>query len=105
MLPCADDGEERRSWFVYAVRLPRGADRDATVADLAQRGVEAKAYMPCIHLLTHIASASATSPGSFPVAEDASERLLALPFFPGIEPAQVERVCEALEEALQGNWT
>ena len=29
VLPCADEGEERRSWFVYAVRLPRGADRDA----------------------------------------------------------------------------
>ena len=44
--PARDDGEERRSWFVYAVRLPADADRDAVVADLAQRGVEAKAYMP-----------------------------------------------------------
>ena len=53
LLPCADREPERRSWFVYAVRLPAGADRDAVVADLAQRGVEAKAYMPCIHLMPH----------------------------------------------------
>ena len=24
VLPCADDGAERRSWFIYAVRLPNG---------------------------------------------------------------------------------
>ena len=105
LLPCRDREPERRSWFVYAVRLPRGADRDAVVADLAQRGVEAKAYMPCIHLLAPYRERFGHRPGELPVAEDASARLLALPFFPGITEGQVERVCEALEEALRGNWT
>src|SRR5690606_20971769 len=50
VLPCDDRDLERRSWFVYAVRLPRGCDRDGVVADLARRGIQAKAYMPCIHL-------------------------------------------------------
>ena len=45
VLPCADRGPERRSWFVYAVRLPRGADRDAVVADLSQRGVDIADYL------------------------------------------------------------
>jgi perosamine synthetase len=105
VLPCADRGEERRSWFVYAVRLPKGSDRDAVVAELDQRGVGAKAYMPCIHLLAPYRERFGYEPGLLPVAEDASERLLALPFFPGITDAQVERSCEALEEALEGNWT
>ncbi len=105
VLPCADRGEERRSSFVYAVRLPKGAERDAVVADLTQRGVGAKAYMPCIHLLEPYRERFGHKPGQLPVAEDASERLLALPFFPGITEAQIERCCEALEEALQGNWT
>jgi perosamine synthetase len=105
VLPCLDRGAERRSWFIYAVRLPRDADRNAVVADLAQRGVEAKAYMPCIHLLEPYRERFGHRPGELPVAEDASARLLALPFFPGISPGQVEHVCEALEEALQGNWT
>jgi perosamine synthetase len=104
VLPCADRGDERRSWFVYAVRLPSGADRDAVVADLGQRGVEAKAYMPCIHLLEPYRERFGHREGELPVAEDASARLLALPFHPGIGEAEVERVCEALEEALQGNW-
>jgi perosamine synthetase len=104
VLPCADQDAERRSWFIYAVRLPSGADRDAVVGDLAQRGVEAKAYMPCIHLMDHIRERFGYRAGQFPVAEDASARLLALPFFPSITDGQVDRVCEALAEALRGNW-
>ena len=105
VLPCADRGGERRSWFVYAVRLPRGADRDAVVADLAQRGIAAKAYMPCIHLMPHYRERFGYREGQFPVSEDASERLLALPFFGGIAELEVDRVCEALAEALRGHWT
>jgi perosamine synthetase len=105
VLPCADAGEARRSWFVYAVRLPAGADRDAVLADLDQRGIEAKAYMPSIHLLEHMRERFGFRDGRFPVAEDASARLLALPFFPELLEAQVDRVCEAIAEALRGDWT
>lgn len=104
VLPCADRGAERRSWFVYAVRLPAGSDRDAVLASLAERGIEAKAYMPCIHLMPHYRERFGYREGQFPVAEDASARLLALPFFGGIAEVQVDRVCEALGEALRGRW-
>jgi perosamine synthetase len=105
VLPCSDRDAERRSWFVYAVRVPKLADRDAIVADLDQRGVEAKAYMPAIHLMRHYRERFGFEPGQFPVAEDASDRLLALPFFPEITEAQIDRVCEALAEAMRGEWT
>ena len=104
VLPCADRGSERRSWFVYAVRLPEGVDRDSVVADLAQRGIEAKAYMPCIHLLPHLRERFGFREGQFPVAEDASARLLALPFFGALPESAIDRVCEALGEALRGRW-
>jgi perosamine synthetase len=105
VLPCAEIGEQRRSWFIYAVRLPVQADRDAVVADLAQRGIEAKAYMPSIHLMSFYRERFGFEEGQFPVAEDASARLLALPFFTTISEAEIDRVCEALAEALKGNWT
>jgi perosamine synthetase len=104
VLPCRDRGEERRSWFVYAVRLPTAADRDAVVADLANRGIEAKAYMPSIHLMPHYRERFGYRDGQFPVAEDASARLLSLPFFPAMTEEQVERVFEALDETLSGSW-
>jgi perosamine synthetase len=105
VLPCADLDDAQRSWFVYAVRLPAGADRDAVVADLAQRGVEAKAYMPAIHLMAFYRERFGFEEGQFPVAEDASARLLALPFFSTITESEIDRVCEALGEALRGDWT
>jgi perosamine synthetase len=105
VLPCTDQGEARRSWFIYAVRLPAGADRDAVVADLAQRGIEAKAYMPAIHLMSFYRERFDLEEGQFPVAEDASARLLALPFFSTITQSQIDRVCEALAEALRGEWS
>ena len=66
VLPCTDRGAERRSWFVYAVRLPASADRDAVIAGLAQRGIEAKAYMPCIHLMAHMRERFELRPGPVP---------------------------------------
>jgi perosamine synthetase len=105
VLPCADRGEERRSWFVYAVRLPTAADRDAVIADLAQRGIQAKAYMPSIHLMPFYRERFGFREGMLPVAEEASARLLSLPFFPRMTEWQVERVCEALDEALTGTWS
>jgi dTDP-4-amino-4,6-dideoxygalactose transaminase len=95
----AGRGSERRSWFVYPVRLAAGIDRDAAIAGLAERGIAAKAYLPCIHLFPHLRELGWRR-GQFPVAEETSSRSLALPFFPAMTDAQVGRVCEALAEIL-----
>jgi perosamine synthetase len=95
----ASRGPERRSWFVYTVKLDPSVDRDTTITRLAERGVASKAYLPCIHLFPHLRELGYRE-GQFPVAEDASARSLALPFFPAMSDAQVTRVCEALAESI-----
>ena len=100
VLPCADGQAERRSWFIYPVLLPAGVDRDTTIAELGRSGIEAKAYMPCIHLLPHFRERFGYREGQFPVAEEASARLVALPFFGAMSEDQVERVAGALAAAL-----
>jgi dTDP-4-amino-4,6-dideoxygalactose transaminase len=97
--PIAGRGSELRSWFVYTVRLPHGVDRDAVVARLAERGVASKAYLPCIHLFPHLRELGYRE-GQFPVAEAASRDSLALPFFPQMSEAQVDRVCQELAATL-----
>jgi perosamine synthetase len=97
--PVAERGKERRSWFVYTVRLPAEADRDATIARLGERGIASKAYLPCIHLFPHLRELGYRE-GQFPVAEEASARSLALPFFTSMTESQVARVCEELAAAL-----
>jgi dTDP-4-amino-4,6-dideoxygalactose transaminase len=98
--PHAGRGSEVRSWFVYPVRLPQGTDRDEVVRRLAERGVASKAYLPCIHLLPPYRERFGYREGQFPVAEAASATSLALPFFPALGEAQVERVCQELAAAL-----
>jgi perosamine synthetase len=97
--PIAGRERERRSWFVYPVRLGDGVDRDAVIARLAERGVASKAYLPCIHLFPHLRELGYRE-GQFPLAEAAAARSLALPFFPALDEARVDRVCQELAAAL-----
>ena len=99
-LPCPDAGGDRRSWFVYVVQLPRELDRDTAIRSLRERGIDAKPYLPAIHLMSFYKERFGHREGEFPVCEDVARRSLALPFFPGITESQVQRVCEALTELL-----
>jgi len=98
--PIASRGAERRGWFVYAVRLAAEIDRDRVIAQLAEREIASKAYLPCIHLFPHLRELG-YGEGQFPVAEAASASSLALPFFPAMSESQVARVCEALAESIR----
>ncbi len=99
LIPAAEHGDERRSWFVYVVQLPVAADREAVVSSLAAAGTPSKAYLPCLHLFPHLRELGYRE-GQFPVAERAAARSLALPFFSAMREDQVEKVCEALAGAL-----
>jgi perosamine synthetase len=98
-VPVAARGRERRSWFVYVVRLADDVDRDAVIATLARNGIASKAYLPCIHLFPQLRELGYRE-GQFPVAEAAAAHSLALPFFPAMSEAQVDRVCQELATAL-----
>jgi perosamine synthetase len=100
VLPCENQGDERRSWFVFCVQLPPGADRDSVIASLAEQGIASKAYLPCIHLLPPYRERFGFKEGQFPVAERVADRSLALPFFTSMTEGQVDRVCTALAETL-----
>jgi perosamine synthetase len=99
-LPCPDDADHVRSWFVYVVELEAGLDREPVMRRLRSRGVATAEYVPCIHLQPYMRERFGFGPGLCPVAEAAAARTLALPFFTGIETTDQERVVEALQAAL-----
>jgi perosamine synthetase len=99
-LPCADDADHRRSWFVYVVKVAEGIDRDAVLERLASQGIEAGHYVPAVHLQPYLRDAYGFSEGMCPVAEDACSRTLALPFFPQLEAEDQKLVVDALQDAL-----
>jgi dTDP-4-amino-4,6-dideoxygalactose transaminase len=100
-LPCPDEAGDRRGWFVYVVQLPHGVDRDATVVELRERGVDSKPYLPAIHLMSFYRERFGHRDGEFPICEDVAARSIALPFFPELSEGEVEQVAQALREAIE----
>ncbi len=101
-LPPAEVAGNRRSWFVYVVRLPPDVDRDATIVALRERGIDCKPYLPAIHLYSFYRERFGHRPGEFPVCEDVAARSLALPFFPQLTQDEVAQVAGALAAVRAG---
>jgi perosamine synthetase len=99
-LPAADDEDHRRSWFVYVVKVAKGVDRDVVLERLAAQGIEAGHYVPAVHLQPYMRERYGFAEGMCPVAEDACDRTLALPFFPQLEAEDQERVIDSLRAAI-----
>ena len=79
------------------VRLP---DRDEVAAVLKERGIGHAVYYPrCLHLQECYADLG-YRPGSIPVAEQATEEVLALPIFPELTGDQQREVIDSLAAAL-----
>ncbi len=90
----------RMSWFVYVVRIPRGADRMAIAGRLAEKGIPVRPYFLPIHLQPFMVERFGYKQGDYPVTEDLGDRGLALPFSGVMSEEQVDLVCHALRESL-----
>jgi len=91
------DGNEH-VWHLYVVRVP---DRDRVLKELHGAGIGAGIHYPVPLHLTPAFAGRGYSEGEFPVAERAAREILSLPLFPGITPAQQERVVSALLAAIR----
>ena len=101
-LPCEDADGDVRGWFVFVVQLPRGVDRDETVARRSrQTGIQSKPYLPAIHLMSFYRERFGHRPGEFPVCEDVADAVARAAVLPRDEHGQVERVAERLAQALR----
>jgi dTDP-4-amino-4,6-dideoxygalactose transaminase len=79
----------------YVVRVPR---RDELRTFLADRGIGAAVYYPLPLHLQPCFEGLGYEEGDFPVAEDASREVLALPVFPELAESEQEEVVHAIEE-------
>jgi perosamine synthetase len=104
LLPAKFDGLTR-SWFVYVVQLDlpdARTIRDRTILRLREHGIESQAYFPAIHKQPYIADTALVPPSrSLTFTEEASERCLALPFFPSMTDEEIRYVSETLTRVLQ----
>jgi dTDP-4-amino-4,6-dideoxygalactose transaminase len=91
----------RISWFVYVIQLASNFDaavRNEVCAALASKGIATARYFAPLHRQP---VASGLSNSALPNTDFAADRVIALPFFPGLSESHVDEVCAALEESLQ----
>jgi perosamine synthetase len=98
--PLPDDDDHVRSWFVYVVKLPAGADRNGVMARMNEQGIATAPYLPSIHLQSYMRERYGFREGMMPVSEDCSARTMALPFHARLDHEDQERVVEALKSSL-----
>jgi perosamine synthetase len=101
-VPCADDDDHKRSWFVYVVKLPDNEARERVIAHFEREAIGFNRYLPSIHLQPYMRERYGFAEGMLPVSEDCSARTMALPFHARLDRADQERVVEGLRSALQG---
>jgi perosamine synthetase len=89
--PSADEGDEH-GWQAYVVQVDR---RDEILAGLREQGIEAQIGTYAVHRLSAF-----RDQGPFPNADACFERALALPLHGRLAPADVDRVCEALDKLV-----
>jgi perosamine synthetase len=99
-LPFVAATTTRLSWFVYVIRLSQGIDRDTVMEKLEKRGIPSRPYFTPIHLQPFYRQMFGYQVGDFPVTERVAERVLALPFYGGMEEEKVDYVCVNLRDAI-----
>jgi perosamine synthetase len=91
LVPAADEGD-RHGWQAYVIQVDR---RDEVLAALRAKGIEAQIGTYALHRLSAYADQ-----GPFPGADRAYGRALALPFHSRLADSDLDRVAEALAEAV-----
>jgi len=87
---------EGRSWFAYVVEVEK---RDDVAKKMNERRIECKPYFPPVHLQPPYRSLGFKE-GEFPVCEEVSRRVLALPFYSQMSRTEVRFVVSQLKRCL-----
>ena len=99
VLPFAAQGR-RHVFHQYVVRV---RERDRVRARLAEAGISSAVFYPVPFHLQECFADLGYRPGDFPESEKAAKEVLALPMFPQLTDAEIERVAEAVREAVSGS--
>ena len=93
---------ETHAWHLYALRLADGAAlaRDTLIERLFAAGIGCSVHYIPLHLQPYWRDRYRLVPAMFPASQSAYERLLSLPLYTRMTPADVDRVAAAVHRAL-----
>lgn len=89
----------RSNWQSYCVRLPQGVEQAGVMQMMLDEGISTRRGIMC----SHREAACADLPKRFelPHSEQAQDRCIVLPLFPQMTDTELERVCDALQRAVE----
>ncbi|MGE5161381.1 MAG: DegT/DnrJ/EryC1/StrS family aminotransferase [Betaproteobacteria bacterium] len=90
---------EGPNWHLFQIVLPPAVPRPAFMQELRERGIATGVHYPAMHLFT-LYRRLGWKEGDFPHAERIGRSIVSLPLFPSMDDADVERVVEAVDDAL-----
>jgi dTDP-4-amino-4,6-dideoxygalactose transaminase len=90
----------RHAHHLYPIML-KGVDRDWVAGKMEERGIGVGVHFRPVHLEPYYREVWGHKPGEFPIAEQAGENLLSLPFWPEMKEEELNRVVDTLGEVVK----
>jgi perosamine synthetase len=96
-IPIVPDYVDRPSWYMYAISLREGIDRDKLAEYLDTQGIETRFSFPPVHSQPYYVERFGLKPEDYPVSMDTWRQLLDLPVGLSLTDTQLARVVETLK--------
>ena len=97
------DSRTTRSWFVYIVRFRAAASsalRDSVRDSLRDKGISSQIYFTPIHHQPFYQKCQSENVPHLPYTDQAANECLAIPFHSKLSDAEIQYVCDAIQQAL-----
>jgi perosamine synthetase len=97
------DSRTTRSWFVYIVRFRATASsalRDSVRNSLRDKGIGSQIYFTPIHQQPFYQKCQSENIPHLPYTDQAANECLAIPFHSKLSDAEIQYVCDAIQQAL-----
>jgi len=91
------------SWFVYVIKLENDLahKRDDIIKEMAKKGIQCGNYFQTIHLQPFYKESFGFKEGDFPVAENISQRTIALPFYANLKEKDIDFIVKSLKQIIE----
>ncbi len=92
---------DRHSWYMYAISLRDGLDRDKVVSELKDRGIDTRLSFPPIHIQPYYQKTFGYTNDSLPVSFKAWSQLIDLPIWAGLSVDDQNYVIENIKDIVR----
>lgn len=99
--PFVPEYVDRHSWYMYAVSLKEGLDRDRVVSELKSKGIETRLSFPPIHIQPYYQKRFGYKDDSYPVSYKAWNQLIDLPIWVGLTVKDQNYIIENLRDIVK----